>query len=325
MIIKERKPPLSIQKLQVMLRRLPKNHPKIQQLQEEYSRATIGYRGEQALDYHLTFIEEFEHLILHNIRLLNSQKYYFQIDTLILTPYFILNLETKNISGTLFFDQDFHQLIRTLDEKEEAFPDPILQIQRQESQLKSWLAKNKVPQIPITSKVVISNPLSIIKTQSHYAKVVKEKVIHLALIWNEIEKLHSKYSVEIIPMKDLKKIARQLVKCHIPYNPNYFNKYQIKQSDILTGVHCPNCNHLPMVRMKGIWFCGNCKTNSLDAHINSIYDYSLLYGPMITNKQLRQFLNLRSISISNKLLNSLNCKKIGERKGRYYQLPELEG
>jgi hypothetical protein len=78
---------------------------------------------------------------------------------------FILILEVKNITGTLYFDQLHHQLIRTTTDQEEAFPDPILQTRRHRLQLKSWINTHQIPAIPITSLVVISNPTS--KNQSH--------------------------------------------------------------------------------------------------------------------------------------------------------------
>ncbi|MFX3623267.1 MAG: nuclease-related domain-containing protein [Ectobacillus sp.] len=134
MIVKERKKPVKIQKLEALLRRLPPQHPKQKEIEENLAKSLSGYRGEQSLDYYLSFLPPKQQLILHDLRLKENGRY-FQIDTLILTKAFILIIEAKNIAGTIFFDTAFHQLIRTIDGKEEAFPDPIMQITRQKQQL----------------------------------------------------------------------------------------------------------------------------------------------------------------------------------------------
>lgn len=48
MIVKERKIPLSILKLQALLRRLPSPHPKVPVIMKELNKKEAGYRGECA-------------------------------------------------------------------------------------------------------------------------------------------------------------------------------------------------------------------------------------------------------------------------------------
>lgn len=87
MIIKERSIPEKILILQALLRRLPRNYPKIPQLKGELAKSLAGYKGEQSVNYHLSFLPEKEFLLLYDLRLFNGN-HYFQMDTLILTPYF---------------------------------------------------------------------------------------------------------------------------------------------------------------------------------------------------------------------------------------------
>src|SRR5690606_41497936 len=72
--------------------------------------------------------------------------------------------------GTLFFD--FNQLIRTYEEKEEIFPDPIVQVQNQQYHLDNLLKKHLNKTVPTTSFVVVTNPSSKIEinSQNHLAK-----------------------------------------------------------------------------------------------------------------------------------------------------------
>ena len=323
MILKDIEIPIKLLKLEALIRRLNKVHPKMPLIKEKYATEQAGYRGEQSLNYYFQFLEQQDHLILRSVRLLNSYDYYFQIDTLILTPYFITIADIKNYAGTLFFDQDFHQLIRTIEDKVETFQCPILQIDRHEKQLKSLLAINKFPKIPIHSFVVISNPASTIKTDTKHIQKLKEKVIHAGFFPHIMERQFNTHRTEAIPLKDLKKLARFIIKQNTPLNPDILQQFQIEKSDILTGVRCPNCQLLGMIRMNGTWHCMNCKTDNRNAHIEALQDYALLLGQTITNKQLRNFLHIPSTSVANKLLASLNLQYSGDKRGRIYQLPNI--
>nr|WP_276310196.1 nuclease-related domain-containing protein [Bacillus salacetis] len=85
--------------------------------------------------------------------------HYFQIDSVIITGKYILIVETKNMPGTLNFDTEFNQLIRTNEKVEEAFSDPMIQVKRHKAQLRKWLACLHLSHLPIESLVVISTPV----------------------------------------------------------------------------------------------------------------------------------------------------------------------
>ena len=141
MILKERKIPLLILKTEALLRRLPAHHPKIPIINEELNKRLAGYKGEASLDFPLDFLDSKEYIILHDLRLPDSDRF-FQIDTLILTKKFALILEVKNITGILHFDTVYNQLIRIKNGKEQVFPCPLIQVNRQASQLRRWFNAN---------------------------------------------------------------------------------------------------------------------------------------------------------------------------------------
>lgn len=58
MIKKERKIPLSIQKIEALLRRLPDDHPMRDKMKEDLAKSWAGYRGEQSVDYYLSFLQK---------------------------------------------------------------------------------------------------------------------------------------------------------------------------------------------------------------------------------------------------------------------------
>ncbi|MGC4376754.1 nuclease-related domain-containing protein [Fictibacillus sp. Mic-4] len=318
MIVKHRKVPLKIRKLEALLRRLPPNHSKRIEVEQELARRLSGYKGEQSLDYFLSFLPEQEYLILHDIRL-TEKTHYFQIDTLILSSSFFLILEAKNLSGTLIFDHMFHQLIRIINGKEEVFPDPVQQVKHQQFQFAKWLKNNQFPLIPLEAFVVMTNPNALIKTSP--GNTPSPSVIRTPSLLEKVNIFKEMYQEEKLSKKEIRRLCKLLIKHHTPGNLDVLQQFQINESDLLTGVHCPNCSVLPMERKWGKWNCANCSFSSKDAHLHALNDYYLLFQAMITNQRLRNFLQLSSSTVAKKLLLSLNTPYSGEKRGRSYHLP----
>lgn len=316
MIIKERTIPEKILILEALLRRLQKTHPKIPQIESELAKSYAGYRGEQSIDYHLTFLPEKDYLILQDLRLSNG-KYFFQMDTLLLSQYYALVIEIKNIAGTLFFDQQFHQLIRTNSDSEDGFADPILQAINHKRQFSQWLEQHKMEPLPVEYIVAVSNPSTIIKTNPGNALVL-EKVCHAAFLLQKIKCFNEQNPKVKYDMGSLKKLAKLLVKKHTPLQSNILQKLEIEKSDIIIGVRCPECSSIPMKYERRTWVCPRCQHKSKDAHIEAIQDYFLLINIKITAHQFREYLRISSISAASKLLTSMDLPYTGERKGRVY-------
>lgn len=320
MIIKERKIPIRILMLEALERRLPLNHSKTGKIKEDLAKRKAGFHGEESLDYYLKKLPQKEYLILNDLRLINEENP-FQIDTLIISSRFALILEVKNISGTLFFDTQFNQLIRTLNGEEHGFQDPLSQVQYQKSNLIKWLAKQQIVELPVKYSVIISNPASIIKTSPH-TKNVHQCVFHVSELLKRLQSFQDQFVKEILPPKELKKAARLLLKNHISEEINILESYNIDSSELLTGIQCPNCSRFSMKRIKRAWQCPICKTRSKNSHVQALMDYFLLGHRTITNKQLCWFLHLQSSDIAKKILKSMNLPFKGSNKGRIYCLPE---
>ncbi|TLS35332.1 nuclease-related domain-containing protein [Pseudalkalibacillus caeni] len=318
MIVKEREFPLSILKLQALLRRLPPDHPKIPSIKEELKKRTAGFKGETSLDFPLGLLDQQKYFILHDIRL-PYKEHFFQIDTLVITCNFIVLIEVKNIIGTIYFDPIFNQLIRRYEDKETAFPDPILQIKRQEGHLKGWLKKNRFEEIPIYSLVAISNPQTIIRTTNEN-HTLNQKVLHKEALPVKVKQIESIAKEKVLSEKELKKIIRLLKKQHTPPGFPILDQYDIKKNEILKGVICCSCNCYTYKRQHGYWFCSKCQHRSKDAHFQALKDYELLISPTITNNQLRDFLKIESSAVATRLFHSMNLPYSGSNKGRVYHL-----
>ncbi|RSK54610.1 nuclease-related domain-containing protein [Bacillus canaveralius] len=320
MIVKRRTVPLKIQVGEALLRRLPEGAFSREELQGDLERRRAGYWGEQSIDHYLSFLDEKKYLIFHDLNLPRGE-YTFQIDTLLLTANLAIILEVKNIAGTLFFDQLFHQLIRTnANGKEEGFPDPITQASLQKYQLNEFLHELQVPDIPIEYAVVICNKHSILKTNPGQEKIFR-KVFKTPHLLNWIQALEKVYPKEVLSSKELRKISRQLIKKNTPPRKLFLDRYLTSKDELITGVYCPFCFYIPMQRMKRHWHCPDCSTKSRDAHMLALRDYFLLIDSKISNQQFRDFAQLSSRDIASRLLISTNFPSSGTTKGRFYFPP----
>ena len=203
----ERRPPLRLLQEEALARRLPKTHPLLPKILNSIGARKGGYRGEQDIDYHLTFLPQNKYTIFRGLRLIDQ--FAFQIDTVLLSTKLIFAIETKNYSGTLYFDKDSKQMIRRMDDVEEGFPNPLLQVQRQTHQLKNWLLQHKFPPIPIESLVTISQPKTILK--SNQPEIFK-KIFHTEHVVDKIISIEKGYSSHIVDEKGIRRISKMLVK-----------------------------------------------------------------------------------------------------------------
>lgn len=318
MIIKKRTIPIKIQKIEALLRRIPKNHWKRAEMEADLAKRLAGFRGEQTLDFPLSKLSDKDFMIFHGLRLSNG-KHFFQMDTLLLTSYFALILEVKNYTGTLYFDPLLNQLIQTTPNGEvKGYANPIEQARQQQTELKRWLEKRNIS-IPIDFLIIISRPTTIIQTAPGYMNML-QKVLHVQFLLSRIEKIESSYKKEILQPKELKKACRNLLKDHIPETFDILHFYQISRSEVITGALCSYCtSSIAMKRHHGTWFCTNCRTKNKKAYIQAINDYFLLTNDTpITNEHFREYLHLSSADIAKKLLTGMKLPHIGETKGRVY-------
>ncbi|MCP1095759.1 NERD domain-containing protein [Peribacillus frigoritolerans] len=318
LIVKKRKVPLAVRKLRALACRLPPNHPKVPIIMNDLKKREAGYKGECSIDFPLSFLEPKSYFIFHDLRL-QDQSRFFQLDTLLISKKYALIIEVKNIAGSIYFDPHFNQLIRTIEGKETAFPDPVTQVSRQESQLTNWFLKNGFPSLPILSLIVISNPQTIIRTalenhELHY------KVIHRDALPAKINQMEHSITESSFSEKNLKKAIRVMNNHHIDADFSILKRYNLTEKDLIKGVICENCKGNKLFRRHGTWLCNQCQLSSKKAHIPALRDYYYLLGSTITNRQLRNFLNISSSSSATRILQSLNLTSSGANKGRVYSL-----
>lgn len=319
--MKNREPSKYLNKLETLNRRLILNHPNRSWVEEEYKRQKAGFKGEQELDYYLSFLPKKDSITLPNIRLQQKDSdYFFQLDSVALTTKCILTFDSKHLSGEITFNAATKQLSRiNVDGLTEIFKNPIEQAYQHRFQLNKHFDKD-YPDIPIFSFAIFTHPKSVLKTASQNEKLPNNMMRADCLPKILIELMNSNKK-NIMDKKTLNQIAKYLVENDVPYNPDVLEKFNICKEHIIKGVHCPVCFHISMARKNsGRWFCPQCKYENVNAHIYTINDFIYLFGEYATNKQLREFLCLPSRIASYRSIKRANVKQYGTKKGTYYHL-----
>ncbi|WP_213369193.1 nuclease-related domain-containing protein [Mesobacillus boroniphilus] len=304
---------------EAVVKRLPFNHPRKKEFQTKLMKLKAGYKGEVDLDYYLAQLPEKEFILLQGLRLPHFETH-FQIDTLLLSPSFFINFESKNYAGEIDIDLTFDQLIRTIDGKQDTYGNPILQAKIQTSNLTTWLKNNSFSYPPIEYFVTISSAQTIIKNSNNSPEVFY-RVFRTARALYKIEDMKLKFKSETLTMKDLKKIAHKLIKSHQPLivDPKVLN---LPLNELIKGIQCPECHQFGMKRIHGNWICSSCSHLSKTAHISAIKDFFLLHGFSIDNQQLREFLGIDSVDLATHILKSINPIPSGSKKNRIYSPPK---
>ncbi|WP_246017820.1 nuclease-related domain-containing protein [Mesobacillus subterraneus] len=267
----------------------------------------------------MNLLHETDFHIFQSIRLPYG-KNFFQIDFLLLSPKFILLIEAKNMPGIIEFEPVLGQVIRTYNEKVETYEDPLLQVKRQREQLRRWLQDHHFPSIPIEFIAAYSNSATTLRNSTSDREVY-ERVCKAGKLVFKIEEYKQKYSHNFLTDKEFKKISKQILKSHIPEG-SHLHLFNIGRSDILPGVSCPSCHHIPMKRVSANWLCTSCGATSKDAHHQAVADYFLLVSPTISTKQFKEFLFFPTRKMAADAIGKMGLKPIGGKRNRVYIRPE---
>jgi ribosomal protein S27AE len=313
--------PMKMLKLEALSRRLSSNHPKQERIKNDFRKIRTGFNGERSIGKELKNLPK-EFRVFHDLRLDHDGSRYFQMDFLIITRYYCIIIEVKNFAGTLYFDRTYPQLIRSKDGQEQAYLDPLIQVDVQKSRLNDWLTFHKFPSLPIETLIANANSNTIIRTTPGFTPIFK-KITGKETLITKINTLEKKYPSEQLTQRQSTRLSNTILQKNTPLNPDILNLYQIDEQDLLKSVQCPECAAFHMHYHWGKWSCSQCSYASKDAHIQTLRDFALLIKPNITNKQARLFLQIDSIDIMQRMLSSLELPYSGQFKNRAYKLNGL--
>ena len=296
-------------------------HPMYPVLEKDLAKRWAGYWGEWALANYMKELPQEKYLILHDLQL-KLHDICFQIDTLLISQTHILIIEAKNIIGTLYFDNVFNQLIRKNPEApEESFEDPRIQCRRLQSLLKRWLILHHLHLLPIDYLIFFkSTNKTILKTSGTGTDLTR--ICKGRDLFSKIEDSEKRFQQGKIQASKRNEIAQFLLSQHTPKQIDILQEYGLTETDLLQGVPCPNCTHIPMDYQKGKWICPECNATSKEAYIEALNDYFLLIKPSITTRECQSIFQIPTTDISRNILISLNLPTSGHTKKRlYHQWP----
>ncbi|WP_275670703.1 nuclease-related domain-containing protein [Neobacillus notoginsengisoli] len=309
---------LKVLALEALAGRVSSNHLKYPQILESLRLERAGYNGEKSMDYPLKLLDKEKYFIFNGLRL-EGTDFALQLDTYLLSQYFSVIFESKNWNGQVCFKQKPCQVVRILDGIEQGMPNPVEQVKTQKYNLNRWYSQNQMPVLPLEGYGVFGNSTIITIDKGYYE--AEKSICKIDYINSIIRKLETLYKTPILTQKELNKLKRRLLKANTPQLKNYLSTFNLHQSEVRTGVRCPDCGLLAMEYKKSSWHCPSCECISDDAHIPSIIDYYLIFGPMISHQDFKWFLHLHSSSVATKKLASLKFEKIGKTKSTIHKIP----
>lgn len=272
-----------------------------------------GLRGEERL---LRLLQSQEDgFALHNVCLENGTDKV-QIDCLFITSSFCLVMESKNISGDLYFDPDTDEFYRlNQDQTKQHFPNPYYQLTRNIRFMDKWL-KTKRYFLPVNGAAFLTS-----KSVTLHNNPFKLPIYKIDSIFERIasfRRIYQKKHLAETQLLDLRELIEQSMR---PYATNgLLEYYGLTASDILTGIVCPNCQLSSLTRGGRLWICAKCNHKTKSGLQEAVEQYFVLIKPTITNKEFREFFGVESMKTANNLLSHLKLQKHGAKRNRYYTL-----
>ncbi|MFC4557956.1 nuclease-related domain-containing protein [Virgibacillus kekensis] len=273
MIIKKRRKPLPLEKLDAAIPRLSPQFHDWQNIKSDAAIMQKGYTGELKVDYHLEYLAN-QYTILQDVYLKVNGKN-FQIDSAIIAEHAIYLVDAKNYSGTITFDTILKQLTRSDGKMESGYEYPITQVENQRFHLQNLLSQQHLTNIPIFCLIAISEPSTVIKVIGDTESLSKI-VAHGARVPSMILEKEQQLKQEGYRKLSHRKIGNHILNLCGTFDKNSIKQYNIKPTDLMPGVFCPECGKLGMERIYGSWHCDKCDNYSKTAHLSALSDYLLL-------------------------------------------------
>ncbi|MFJ7825306.1 NERD domain-containing protein [Psychrobacillus sp. NPDC096623] len=235
-----------------------------------------------------------------------------QIDCLIVTDRCCIVLESKNISGRLYFNEELDEFYKEENGLETPFSNPYFQLMRHIRFMKEFL-RNTLPQMKVTGAVILTAKSSrILQKPTHYPIYKLESMVE------RVNKMYTSCDGASFSEEELLKVQKLILEKRsvFVYSP-LCEHYRIPVSEIRTGVECPNCGVLGMLRTGKTWTCTSCNKRDRNAHKKAVDDYFLLINNRITNREFRKFCKIESIYTASRMLGNMDLQ-VHKAGGRTY-------
>lgn len=286
-------------------KRIKRSIPHYEAIVEELRKFDSGGYGEQYVRSVLQ--EEFGDRMVH---FSNYWLHNHELDLLSVTDGAAYLFEIKNIRGHVELKENPPQLVRTREDGTfDTFRCPVSQLESNLIHLRSFFTQLQLD-IPIYAAVVFAfhNADIVAKPRKHPIVIGRDVC---RLVWNTYP-----------PKKEpTQKIVQLLTENR--ERRHYYPKlasYNLTIEDLVMGVFCPNCDHLPMTRLSYKWYCPKCQRFDKHAHEAALFDYYELISNKISTSTCCQYLLLRNRYEAKRILKQNSVKTIGNNRSTQYIL-----
>ncbi|TFE03906.1 nuclease-related domain-containing protein [Jeotgalibacillus salarius] len=291
MYTNERFPSIKHQSYQAMIRRLPKSHPSYQRLLNKKSIEDSGLHGEMYFDQVASKLLSPTCLHLKN-SLLTLFKETFQVDSIIITPYFILISEIKNMVGNLIFDKKGGSLTRMLNGQKEYFTCPLFQVSRH-TECVEYLLNQLNISVPVIDQVIYTNQYVEFTVKDSEIDIY-EKILRIEQFTYHYRKIIKNYPHKHLTETQIKFIYQTLLQRNVlPFWNNHLTLLGISRDEIIKGFICLECNNIAETAYGG-WRCHTCRKRVDHMFYQNMIDYFLLSGYTAKSSDLKDFLAMSS-------------------------------
>ena len=315
MLYKQRNAPKLLNGLLALEKRLPRTHEKYRYISEELYNTQAGYSGEKEYDRFMKEVRtDYPHAILHDLYL-HYEGVYFQIDSLFISPEAIYISEIKNRADQILITEHPTQFIQVNDVgKSRLFRSPIAELERKIQFLKKWLMQRNI-EMPVKGLVVFAynNQIKIEGQTSMPIITTYEAPTYFRGLTP---------SKTIFGEKEIRKIAKTLIKSHREYNPfPLLTRYRIHPNHLEYGILCSLCpSRSIMTWSLRRWECSTCRLRETDSHLKAIDDWFMLMPGKLTNHAFCTFTGITNRHTAKRLLARSNLKQQGSGRGSRYEL-----
>lgn len=300
--------------LKAALRRLPANYPERSYLEKELHNIEAGIRGENRL--RKKFIEYYsneKYEILWDVNLA-LENWFVQIDGLLLTERVAIIIESKNISGDLYFDNVTDEFYR-IDNMglKTVMDNPAIQVEKHIRFLGAWFNNYSIG-LPVEGLLVFTAKQSALKNLPNNTPVCR---IHYMV--EKLFKIMKSHPTPVYTQNSLNNFRQLIEKNQTPYKQKPISlHYSIKQTEFIKGIYCNFCDVPTVERRQQTWYCRQCGARNNTALLEAVREYFAIIGGPVTNKSIREFTGFNDRHIVKRLLTSYGFQAKGKTKNRRY-------
>lgn len=296
-----------------LLRRLIGSFDELSDIQSRIDLANAGIVGEDRVKMAFDDCLRDDEILMQNLQFVSDSSYSHQLDFVLLTTHFLLLVEVKNISGTLYYDAELRQFTcKKFNGDIKTYRNPFDQILRHHEFLYYFL-KNAHVHLPIHALIINANANSTLDQSFH-----GQPIIHLSALRNTLNELKSRYPK--VTSKQMLVKLRDFLESKTVFLEGYRD---VKKESLKRGVLCPSCNFSSVMQyVNRTWHCYSCGKNNRYALKLALKDYRILIGPEITNRQFRDWTGLEDVYAASKILRYFKFPSTGLKRGRVYTIPQ---